>query len=156
MRFDGSPYPMISGTRQATFITNKRVAHHATICDPDEMDSDDLRFGGIRRLLGNSGYQHLQSATAMVIGVGGVGSWTVEALARSGLGHLILVDLDDVCVSNTNRQLHALTSTVGQQKVDVLKTRCLDISPTLKVSTEHTFATAKTIAALLELSLIHI
>ena len=114
------------------------------------MDSDDLRFGGIRRLLGNSGYQHLESATAMVIGVGGVGSWTVEALARSGLGHLILVDLDDVCVSNTNRQLHALTSTVGQQKVDVLKARCHDISPALKVSTEHTFATAKTIGELLE------
>jgi len=114
------------------------------------MDSDDLRFGGIRRLFGTRGYNHLQTSTVMVVGVGGVGSWTVEALARSGVGHLILVDLDDVCVSNTNRQLHALGSTVGKQKVDVLKARCLDISPTIKVTLEHTFATSNTIETLLK------
>jgi len=114
------------------------------------MDSDDLRFGGIQRLFGNSGYNHLQASTVMVVGVGGVGSWTVEALARSGIGHLILVDLDDVCVSNTNRQLHALTSTVGQQKIDVLRARCLDIAPTMTVTLEHTFATSKTIEKLFQ------
>ena len=141
---------MISATHRATSATEKRIDQRTAICDFDAMDSDDLRFGGIRRLLGNSGYQHLQSATAMVVGVGGVGSWTVEALARTGLGHLILVDLDDVCISNTNRQLHALSSTVGKQKVDVLKARCLDISPTIKITTEHTFATAKTIEELLK------
>ena len=114
------------------------------------MDSDDLRFGGIQRLFGKSGYNQLQASTVMVVGVGGVGSWTVEALARSGVGHLILVDLDDVCVSNTNRQLHALVSTVGQQKVDVLKARCIDIAPEMTITLEHTFATSNTIAELLK------
>ena len=87
----------------------------------------------------------------MVVGVGGVGSWTVEALARSGVGRLILVDLDDVCISNTNRQLHALESTVGKQKIDVLRDRCLDISPSTQVDVQHTFATQTTIPSLLEL-----
>ena len=70
------------------------------------MDSDELRFGGLGRLVGKTGLKHLREASIMVVGVGGVGSWTVEALARSGVGRLILVDLDDVCISNTNRQLH--------------------------------------------------
>ena len=113
------------------------------------MDSEQLRLGGIERLLGTSNLKQLQAASVMIVGVGGVGSWTVEALARSGVGRLILVDLDDVCISNTNRQLHALSSTVGQQKIDVLRARCLDISPSINVEVEHTFATIKTIPELL-------
>ena len=115
------------------------------------MDSDELRFGGLGRLVGKTGLKHLRAASVMVVGVGGVGSWTVEALARSGVGRLILVDLDDVCISNTNRQLHALESTVGKQKIDVLRERCLDISPSTRVDVEHTFATQATIPSLLEL-----
>ena len=115
------------------------------------MDSDELRFGGIGRLVGKTGLKHLREASVMVVGVGGVGSWTVEALARSGVGRLILVDLDDVCISNTNRQLHALGTTVGKQKIDVLRERCLDISPSTRVDVEHTFATQATIPSLLEL-----
>ena len=115
------------------------------------MDSDELRFGGLGRLVGKTGLKQLREASIMVVGVGGVGSWTVEALARSGVGRLILVDLDDVCVSNTNRQLHALKSTVGKQKIDVLRERCLDISPSTQVDVQHTFATQTTIPSLLEL-----
>ena len=115
------------------------------------MDSDELRFGGLGRLVGKTGLKQLREASIMVVGVGGVGSWTVEALARSGVGRLILVDLDDVCISNTNRQLHALESTVGKQKIDVLRERCLDISPSTQVDVEHTFATQATIPSLLEL-----
>ena len=87
------------------------------------MDSDELRFGGLGRLVGKTGLKQLHEATIMVVGVGGVGSWTVEALARSGVGRLILVDLDDVCVSNVNRQLHALDGTIGRPKVEVLAER---------------------------------
>ena len=115
------------------------------------MDSDELRFGGLGRLVGKTGLKQLREASIMVVGVGGVGSWTVEALARSGVGRLILVDLDDVCISNTNRQLHALESTVGKQKIDVLRDRCLDISPSTQVDVQHTFATQTTIPSLLEL-----
>lgn len=113
------------------------------------MTAEELRFGGIDRLFGTRNRTRLQHASIMVVGVGGVGSWTVEALARSGVGRLILVDLDDVCVSNTNRQLHALNSTVGKQKVEVLRERCIDISPSMVVTTEHQFATAATIPTLL-------
>ena len=72
--------------------------------------SDDFlqRFGGIARLYGQEGLTRLQAAEVCVIGVGGVGSWTVEALARSGVGSLTIIDLDDVCVTNINRQLPAL------------------------------------------------
>ena len=80
----------------------------------------DFRFGGIRRLYGQRAAEAFRHAHVVVVGVGGVGSWTVEALARSGIGKLTLIDLDDVCVSNVNRQLHALDGTIGQPKVDVL------------------------------------
>jgi tRNA A37 threonylcarbamoyladenosine dehydratase len=84
------------------------------------------------------------------MGLGGVGSWTVEALARSGVGSLTLVDLDDVCVSNINRQIHALTSTVGQLKGEVLAQRVADINPHCKVQVKTRFFTESAAAELLE------
>ena len=90
---------------------------------------DDVRFAGTRRLYGDMATTTLRDASAMVVGVGGVGSWAAEAIARTGVGRLILVDLDEVCVSNTNRQLVALTSTVGKSKVEVLRDRLTDINP---------------------------
>mgnify|MGYP001209785419 FL=1 len=90
---------------------------------------DDVRFAGTRRLYGEAATTTLRDASAMVVGVGGVGSWAAEAIARTGVGRLILVDLDEVCVSNTNRQLVALTSTVGKSKVEVLRDRLTDINP---------------------------
>lgn len=105
------------------------------------MDDAEFRFGGIRRLLGTHHQQRLAKAHVAVVGVGGVGSWTVEALARSGVGELTLIDLDDVCVSNINRQLHALDGEVGKPKVAVLAERLQRINPALKVHAVEAFVT---------------
>lgn len=97
-------------------------------------DSWLQRFGGIGRLHGAAALPRLHGAHAAVVGVGGVGSWVVEALARSGVGALTLVDMDDVCITNTNRQLPALASTVGQPKVRVLEERARAINPECRVT----------------------
>ncbi len=88
---------------------------------------------GIARLYGQQGLQRLQRAHVAVIGLGGVGSWAAEALARSGVGQLTLLDLDDICISNSNRQLHTLGSTIGQLKVEAMAQRLRDINPQLVV-----------------------
>ncbi|WP_019675578.1 tRNA cyclic N6-threonylcarbamoyladenosine(37) synthase TcdA [Arsukibacterium perlucidum] len=88
-----------------------------------------LRFAGIGRLYGTNALQAFSRAHVCVIGIGGVGSWAAEALARSGVGEITLIDLDDVCISNINRQLHALTDTVGQDKVAVMAQRIKAINP---------------------------
>ncbi|RDE24490.1 tRNA cyclic N6-threonylcarbamoyladenosine(37) synthase TcdA [Motiliproteus coralliicola] len=89
----------------------------------------DQRFGGTRRLYGTDGVEALAKAHVCVIGIGGVGSWVVEALARSAVGELTLIDLDDLCVTNTNRQIHALSQTIGQSKVAVMAERVEQINP---------------------------
>ena len=89
----------------------------------------ETRFGGIARLYSAGGLQRLRRAHVCVVGIGGVGSWAVEALARSGVGRLTLVDMDDVCVSNINRQLPAMDGTIGQSKVDVMAQRIRAINP---------------------------
>ena len=112
-------------------------------------DDHRERFGSVERLLGRSAFDRLRGARACVIGLGGVGSWTVEALARSGLGGLTLVDLDDVCVTNTNRQLHALGETVGQPKAAVLAARVRAISPTCAAVPVLAFVTSANVERLL-------
>jgi len=97
------------------------------------------RFGGIGRLFGTAGVERLRQAHVCVVGIGGVGSWSVEALARSGIGSLTLVDLDDVCISNTNRQLHALTGAFGQPKVEVMAERVRAINPDCQVQARQEF-----------------
>ncbi len=98
------------------------------------MDTDYLqRFSGIARLYGREGLQRLHDAHVCVIGVGGVGSWIVEALARSGVGALTLIDLDDVCITNINRQLPALDGAIGKPKVQVLAERIALINPACRV-----------------------
>jgi len=87
------------------------------------------RFGGVGRLYGRDALRRLSRAHVAVIGVGGVGSWTVEALARSGVGRLTLIDMDDVCVTNTNRQVPALDGEIGRPKVTVLAERVCRINP---------------------------
>ena len=108
------------------------------------MSDFDFRFGGIRRLYGTVGLQRLRSARVCVVGIGGVGSWAVEALARSGIGGLTLVDLDEVCVSNVNRQLHALDSAVGQSKVVVMGQRVAAINSECAVNAVQEFFTPQT------------
>ncbi|GKT24789.1 tRNA threonylcarbamoyladenosine dehydratase [Acidovorax sp. SUPP3334] len=100
------------------------------------------RFGGLDRLYGVEGAHRIRSAHVAVIGIGGVGSWTAEALARSGVGRLTLVDLDNVAESNINRQIHALSSTVGQAKVDAMRDRIALINPQCRVTCIEEFADA--------------
>lgn len=95
------------------------------------LQSVDLerRFGGLERLYGVQGARNIRGAHVAVIGVGGVGSWSAEALARSGVGVLTLIDLDNVAESNINRQIHALTDTVGKAKVEAMRERIKQINP---------------------------
>mgnify|MGYP005993214217 CR=1 FL=1 len=99
------------------------------------------RFAGIARLYGLSALEVFQRSKIAVIGVGGVGSWAAEALARTGFGEIHLIDMDDICISNTNRQLHTLKSTVGQLKVDATAARLTDINPELVVKPIMDFLT---------------
>jgi len=110
----------------------------------------DERFSGIARLYGTRAWERVRSGRVCVVGIGGVGSWTVEALARSGVGHVTLVDLDDICVSNTNRQLHTTDATVGQSKVAAMAARARSIAPDCDVATVEDFAVAETIDGILE------
>jgi tRNA A37 threonylcarbamoyladenosine dehydratase len=103
------------------------------------MDQHVARFGGIGRLYGEAAAGRLRSARVCVIGVGGVGSWAVEALARSGLGSLTLVDMDDVCITNVNRQLHAVDGSFGKPKVEVMRARVQSINPECRVEAVQSF-----------------
>ena len=114
------------------------------------MSDYDFRFGGIGRLYGVDGLTRLRAAHVCVVGLGGVGSWTVEALARSGVGHLTLVDLDEVCVSNVNRQLHALNAEIGRAKTEVMAERVRGINPECEVRPALEFFTEASADALLD------
>jgi tRNA A37 threonylcarbamoyladenosine dehydratase len=118
---------------------------------PPEVADPDLerRFGGLRRLYGDAGYGRLRAARVAVVGVGGVGSWAAEALARSGVAALTLVDLDHVSESNINRQVQAVGATLGMAKVDALAARLADIHPGCQVTTIDDFATPDNWPALL-------
>lgn len=107
-----------------------------------------MKFGGIGRLFGLTALEKIKSSRVLVIGIGGVGSWIAESLARTGVGHISLVDLDDLCVTNINRQSHALVSTVGKFKVDVMKERIESINPDCQVSTHQCFISPKSISAI--------
>lgn len=106
-------------------------------------DDYETRFGGVGRLLGAGALGALRAAHVAVVGVGGVGSWTVEGLARSGVGALTLIDLDDVCVTNTNRQLPALAGNMGRPKVEALAERVRLINPECEITVVTEFLTAK-------------
>ncbi len=93
----------------------------------------EARFGGIGRLFTAEGLERIRRAHVCVVGLGGVGSWAVEALARSGVGALTLVDLDDVCIGNVNRQLHAVSEELGKPKVEVMARRVRAIHPNCSV-----------------------
>lgn len=113
------------------------------------MSDYQLRFGGISRLYGNVGAQIIQEAHFCVIGIGGVGSWAAESLARSGVGTITLIDLDDICITNTNRQIHALDVTIGESKVEVMADRIKAINPDCKVNIIEDFVTDDNLRSLL-------
>ena len=114
------------------------------------MSKTDPRFEGIRRLYGDKAAELIRSLHICVVGVGGVGSWVVEALARSGIGELTLVDYDTISLSNTNRQIHTLTSTVEQKKIQVMAQRCLEINPDIKINLIDDFITLDNMVEILD------
>lgn len=116
-------------------------ANVATSHDPSDADLE-RRFGGLRRLHGDAGYRRIRAATVAVVGLGGVGSWAAEALARSGVAGLVLIDLDHVAESNINRQVQALGRTLGQAKAEALRDRIADIHPGCTVHGVEAFADA--------------
>src|SRR3954462_4901787 len=102
------------------------------------------RFGGVSRLYGAAALPRLPAAHVCVVGVGGVGSWVVEGLVRSGIGAITLIDLDDVCLTNVNRQRPALDGNIGPPKVQALAERVKLINSDCRVTTVSEFFTAKT------------
>jgi len=100
----------------------------------------DRRFGGLDRLFGLTAAERIRNAHVAVIGIGGVGSWTAEALARSGVGRLTLVDFDQVAESNINRQIHAVQASLGQAKVVAMRERILSFFPECEVTCVEAFA----------------
>ena len=159
--FAPSPPPLLLHHSKFTFL------HVASPTDTEpgnesysNADSDEkveqaeqrhLRFSGVGRLYASgteeSPTAHLDivdklaASTCAVFGIGGVGGWAAEALCRSGVGHMILVDMDEVCISNVNRQLHATTSTIGKSKIHEMERRLLDINPNLNSTTIFDFVT---------------
>jgi len=107
---------------------------------------DSRRFAGVARLYGPSAWQTLVRAHVVVVGIGGVGSWAVEALARSGVGTLTLIDLDHVAESNVNRQVHAVTSELGKAKVFAMRDRIAQIAPECRVFCVEDFVTPDNVA----------
>lgn len=99
------------------------------------------RFGGIIRLYGMQAAEKLSAARVAVVGIGGVGSWAAEALARSGVGTIILMDMDDLCITNTNRQIHALGDNYGRAKVEAMGERLRSINPAVQVVEQFSFYT---------------
>ncbi len=119
---------------------------------PGVSDTDSLnhRFGGIARLYGQAALDRFMNARVAVVGVGGVGSWAVESLARSGIGHLTLVDLDEICVTNVNRQLHAMDGQIGRQKTEAMAERAIAIHPKCDVVIVPKFFNEKSATEILD------
>src|SRR5688572_30909938 len=108
------------------------------------------RFSGIDRLYGAGSVARFAACRVAVIGMGGVGSWVVEALARTGIGHLTLIDADDLCVSNTNRQLPALAGQYGRSKVEAMAERCRAINPLITAESVAGFVTPTNLSEMLD------
>ena len=107
------------------------------------------RFGGVVRLYGLKKFKKFQSSHICIIGIGGVGSWVAESMARNGLGQITLIDMDHIAESNINRQIHALDSSLGQSKVEAMRMRILDINPNCKINCHDSFLEEGNIADLI-------
>ena len=117
--------------------------------NPQDQVDLDRRFSSLSRLYGPDAPKRFQDAHIAVAGLGGVGSWTVEALARCGIGALTLIDLDHIAESNVNRQIHALTDTVGQSKVDAMAERVLGINPACRLTRVDDFVSPENVGEVL-------
>jgi tRNA threonylcarbamoyladenosine dehydratase len=116
----------------------------------NELLNIERRFSGVRRLYGEVGFNRLQSSHVAVIGIGGVGSWAAEALARNAIGEITLVDLDNIAESNVNRQIHALDGNFGQAKVSAMHERILQINPQCRVNEVEDFISPDNVMTLLD------
>lgn len=114
------------------------------------LTEQDDRFRSVARLYGQPVLDQLATLRVTVIGLGGVGSWTAEALVRSGVGHLRLIDMDDICLTNINRQIHSTEASVGRQKCEAMAERIRGINPLCQVDAVSAFVTASNAGALLD------
>nr|WP_196138564.1 tRNA cyclic N6-threonylcarbamoyladenosine(37) synthase TcdA [Aliikangiella sp. G2MR2-5] len=126
------------------------LASNTNAVNPENPAKDE-RFGGTRRLYGSKAIQKLTDSHVVVVGIGGVGSWIVEALARTSIGKLTLIDLDDICVTNTNRQIHAMQGNIGKLKVEAMAERVRAINPGCDVDPVADFISEKNQAELLSM-----
>ena len=118
----------------------------------DKHDSQQRRFSAINRLAGDSSLDRLAAATVVIVGIGGVGSWAAEALARTGVGHLVLIDMDHVALSNVNRQIHATDHTVGMAKIAAMRDRIASYAPLCQVTCIDDFASPANLTDLFPLT----
>ena len=112
-------------------------------------DEYERRFAGVEKIYGDEAFRQYEHSHVMVIGIGGVGSWAVEALARTGIAELTLVDMDVIAASNINRQLPALSSTLGREKIEVMAERCLSINPRIRINVVDDYLTPDNVKELL-------
>jgi len=129
----------------------QRIFYPVTPMSSTDLTDIDFerRFGGIARLYGAQGLARFRQAHVCVVGVGGVGSWIVEALARSAIGAITMIDLDNLAESNVNRQIHALTDTLGKAKVTALHERIVQINPFCRVTEVEDFLTPDNVAEMI-------
>lgn len=128
-----------SAVHDSTSVLSDAALSQAALSEAALSKEYLARFNGVARLYGNEALQRFAQSRVCVIGIGGVGSWAAEALARSGVGHIILIDMDDVCVTNTNRQIHALQGNYGKPKIEAMQHRLLSINPELVVEARFDF-----------------
>ena len=112
-------------------------------------DEEKNRFGGVGRLYGRGALEVFSASRVVVVGVGGVGSWAVEALARSGIGKICMVDLDEICITNVNRQLHAMDGQIGRQKTAAMAERVRAINPGCELEVMEKFFTKRSVEEVL-------
>lgn len=115
----------------------------------EHSDEYDRRFAGVAKIYGERAFSQYEKSHVMVIGIGGVGSWAVEALARTGIGKMTLVDMDVLAASNINRQLPALTSTLGHEKIEVMAQRCREINPRIELVLVDDYFSAENLETML-------
>ena len=118
--------------------------------DLPEDDEYERRFAGVEKIYGDEAFRQYEHSHVMVIGIGGVGSWAVEALARTGIAELTIIDMDVVAASNINRQLPAMSSTLGREKIEVMAERCHSINPRIKINVVDDYLTPENVKELLE------
>lgn len=117
--------------------------------DLPQDDEYERRFAGVEKIYGEDAFRQYEHSHVMVIGIGGVGSWAVEALVRTGIAELTLIDMDVIAASNINRQLPAMSSTLGREKVEVMAERCYAINPRIKINVVDDYLTPENVKELL-------